>query len=58
MSSIVCHIVDSKQKTWPESKNRLAEIGFQTASGVQIAIDDKKVKIGMEGNFDEEYDFR
>lgn len=40
-----------------ESKNRLAEIGFQTKAGVQIAIDDKRVRIGMDGTFDNEYDF-
>merc|ERR1711892_939555 len=38
-----------------ESKNRLAEIGMQTAAGVQIAIDDQRVRIGMDGTFDNEY---
>merc|ERR1711892_81266 len=40
-----------------ESKNRLAEIGMQTAAGVQIAIDDQRVRIGMDGTFDNEYTF-
>jgi len=40
-----------------EAKNRLAEIGMQTAAGVQIAIDDHRVRIGMDGTFDNEYTF-
>merc|ERR1711892_525157 len=40
-----------------ESKNRLAEIGMQTAAGVQIAIDDQRVRIGTDGTFDNEYTF-
>jgi len=40
-----------------EAKNRLAEIGMQTAAGVQIAIDDQRVRIGMDGTFDNEYSF-
>merc|ERR1712176_1340996 len=49
--------VNGRIKHIKESKNRLAEIGFQTKDGVQIAIDDKRVRIGMDGTFDNEYDF-
>ena len=38
-------------------KNRLAKIGIQTGSGIQIGIDDKIVAIGMDGEVEDIFDF-
>ena len=39
-------------------KNRLAKIGIQTNSGIQIGIDDNQVAIGIDGEVQDIYDFR
>lgn len=39
-----------------ESKNRLAEIGIRTGKGVEIAINDKNIQIGKDGEVDNVYE--
>ena len=40
------------------NKNRLAQIGIQTKSGIQLYIDNHVVKVGTDGEWNDIYDFR